>query len=142
MTESVSTSKTSDVSLEGSAVPRQAKKLQNPHSFGRVAHVPEKPFSLIRQNQKTMARVYDKRMPHLINSFLDCMYTVVEKLFLSQNGGLNILVTSRFEATRGLFWDRPPNFEPRSDEEDDTRVGTPSPNFRTTPTYSSPLFLS
>ncbi|GBM00423.1 hypothetical protein AVEN_179232-1 [Araneus ventricosus] len=41
---------------------------------------------------------------------------------------------SQFEATRGLFWDRPPNFEPRSDDEDDTRAGTPSPNFRTTPT--------
>ncbi|GBM20671.1 hypothetical protein AVEN_230251-1 [Araneus ventricosus] len=37
---------------------------------------------------------------------------------------------SRFEATRGLFRDGPRNFEPRSDDEDDT----PSPNFRATPT--------
>ncbi|GBM76685.1 hypothetical protein AVEN_48807-1 [Araneus ventricosus] len=35
-----------------------------------------------------------------------------------------VTLTSRFEAT---------NFEPRSDDKDDTRAGTPSPNFRTTP---------
>ncbi|GBN15391.1 hypothetical protein AVEN_233920-1 [Araneus ventricosus] len=40
----------------------------------------------------------------------------------------------RFEATRGLFRDGPRNFEPRSDDEDDTRAGTLSPNFRATPT--------
>ncbi|GBL83740.1 hypothetical protein AVEN_132648-1 [Araneus ventricosus] len=40
---------------------------------------------------------------------------------------------SRFEATRGLFRDGPSNFEPRTDDEDDTRAVTPSPNFRTTP---------
>ncbi|GBM83398.1 hypothetical protein AVEN_242132-1 [Araneus ventricosus] len=34
---------------------------------------------------------------------------------------------------RGLFRDGPRNFEPRSDDEDDTRAGTPSPNFRATP---------
>ncbi|GBM37437.1 hypothetical protein AVEN_221574-1 [Araneus ventricosus] len=34
----------------------------------------------------------------------------------------------------GLFWDGPRNFEPLSDEEDDTSAGTPSPNF-----YSIPL---
>ncbi|GBL76517.1 hypothetical protein AVEN_48812-1 [Araneus ventricosus] len=44
------------------------------------------------------------------------------------------ILTSRFEATRGLFWDGPRNFEPRSDDEDDTRAGTPSPNFHATPT--------
>ncbi|GBO22361.1 hypothetical protein AVEN_152536-1 [Araneus ventricosus] len=38
-----------------------------------------------------------------------------------------------FEATRGLFWDEPRNFESRSDDEDDTRAGTPSPSFRTIP---------
>ncbi|GBM10226.1 hypothetical protein AVEN_177494-1 [Araneus ventricosus] len=31
-----------------------------------------------------------------------------------------VILTSRFEATRGLFWDGPRNFEPRSDDEDDT----------------------
>ncbi|GBM19518.1 hypothetical protein AVEN_107989-1 [Araneus ventricosus] len=31
-----------------------------------------------------------------------------------------VILTSRFEATRGLFWDVPRNFEPRSDDEDDT----------------------
>ncbi|GBO22799.1 hypothetical protein AVEN_29626-1 [Araneus ventricosus] len=43
-----------------------------------------------------------------------------------------IFVTSRFEATRGLFWVGPRHFEPQSDAEEDTRAGTPSPNFRTT----------
>ncbi|GBN61340.1 hypothetical protein AVEN_265253-1, partial [Araneus ventricosus] len=45
-----------------------------------------------------------------------------------------VILTSRFEATRGLFWDGPRNFEPRSDDEDDTCAGTPSPNFHATPT--------
>ncbi|GBO34291.1 hypothetical protein AVEN_32896-1 [Araneus ventricosus] len=45
-----------------------------------------------------------------------------------------VILTSSFEATRGLFWDGPRNFEPWSDDEDDTRAGTPSPNFHTTPT--------
>ncbi|GBM13573.1 hypothetical protein AVEN_123986-1 [Araneus ventricosus] len=31
-----------------------------------------------------------------------------------------VVLTSRFEATRGLFWDGPSDFEPRSDDEDDT----------------------
>ncbi|GBN37913.1 hypothetical protein AVEN_33235-1, partial [Araneus ventricosus] len=31
---------------------------------------------------------------------------------------------SRFEATRGLFWDEPRNFEPQSDDKDDIRAGT------------------
>ncbi|GBN83449.1 hypothetical protein AVEN_92868-1 [Araneus ventricosus] len=30
-----------------------------------------------------------------------------------------VILTSRFEATRGLFWDGPRNFEPRSDDESD-----------------------
>ncbi|GBM53226.1 hypothetical protein AVEN_14244-1 [Araneus ventricosus] len=30
-----------------------------------------------------------------------------------------VILTSRLEATRGLFWDGPRNFEPRSDDEDD-----------------------
>ncbi|GBN05801.1 hypothetical protein AVEN_88105-1 [Araneus ventricosus] len=42
-------------------------------------------------------------------------------------------ITSRFEATRGLFRDGPRNFEPRSDDEDNTSAGTPSPRFRATP---------
>ncbi|GBM16885.1 hypothetical protein AVEN_186423-1 [Araneus ventricosus] len=41
---------------------------------------------------------------------------------------------SRFEATRGLFRDGPRNFDPRSDDEDDTWAGIPSPKFRATPT--------
>ncbi|GBL75999.1 hypothetical protein AVEN_234314-1 [Araneus ventricosus] len=36
-----------------------------------------------------------------------------------------IILTPNFEATRGLFWDRPRNFEPQSDDEDDTCAGTP-----------------
>ncbi|GBO23902.1 hypothetical protein AVEN_200714-1, partial [Araneus ventricosus] len=36
-------------------------------------------------------------------------------------------------ATRGLFWDGPCNFKPRSDDRDDTWAGTPSPGFRATP---------
>ncbi|GBL71966.1 hypothetical protein AVEN_115011-1 [Araneus ventricosus] len=40
-----------------------------------------------------------------------------------------VILTSRFEATQGLFWDGPCNFEPRSDDED----GTPSPSFHAAP---------
>ncbi|GBM43032.1 hypothetical protein AVEN_215166-1 [Araneus ventricosus] len=40
-----------------------------------------------------------------------------------KNLGLGIL-TSRFEATRGLFWGGPRNFEPRSDDEDGVWAGT------------------
>ncbi|GBM00937.1 hypothetical protein AVEN_151392-1 [Araneus ventricosus] len=47
---------------------------------------------------------------------------------------LLVKLTSRFEATRGLFWGGPRNFQHRSDDEDDTLVGTPSPNFHATPT--------
>ncbi|GBM26988.1 hypothetical protein AVEN_47188-1 [Araneus ventricosus] len=35
-----------------------------------------------------------------------------------------VILTSRFEVTRGLFWDGPLNFEPRSDDEYDNRAGT------------------
>ncbi|GBN00848.1 hypothetical protein AVEN_89216-1 [Araneus ventricosus] len=45
-----------------------------------------------------------------------------------------VTLTSRFEVTRGLFWDGPRNFELLSDDEDDTSAGTSSPNFHTTPT--------
>ncbi|GBL80745.1 hypothetical protein AVEN_165120-1, partial [Araneus ventricosus] len=31
-----------------------------------------------------------------------------------------VIFKSRFEAIRGLFWDGPRNFEPRSDDEGDT----------------------
>ncbi|GBN59886.1 hypothetical protein AVEN_180490-1 [Araneus ventricosus] len=37
-----------------------------------------------------------------------------------------VILTSRFEATRGLFWNGPRNFEPRSHDEDDFRT-TPPP---------------
>ncbi|GBM56653.1 hypothetical protein AVEN_123136-1 [Araneus ventricosus] len=47
---------------------------------------------------------------------------------------VSFILPSRFEATRGLFWDGPRNSEPRSDDEDNTSAGTPSPNFHTTPT--------
>ncbi|GBM76441.1 hypothetical protein AVEN_2089-1 [Araneus ventricosus] len=46
---------------------------------------------------------------------------------------VQVRLTSRFEATQRLFRDEPRNFEPLSDDEDDTQAGTPSPNFRTTP---------
>ncbi|GBM45598.1 hypothetical protein AVEN_86539-1 [Araneus ventricosus] len=49
-------------------------------------------------------------------------------------GKVSVILPSCFEATRGLFRDGPRNSEPRSDDEDDTWAGTPSPNFRTTPT--------
>ncbi|GBM85849.1 hypothetical protein AVEN_37495-1 [Araneus ventricosus] len=39
---------------------------------------------------------------------------------------------SIFEATRGLFWNEPRNFEPQTDDVDDTCAATPIPNFRTT----------
>ncbi|GBO00097.1 hypothetical protein AVEN_121750-1 [Araneus ventricosus] len=44
------------------------------------------------------------------------------------------ILTSCPEATRGLFRDGPRNFEPQSDDEDDTRAGTPSPKFPATST--------
>ncbi|GBN45112.1 hypothetical protein AVEN_160271-1 [Araneus ventricosus] len=44
------------------------------------------------------------------------------------------MLTSRFEATRGLFRDGLRNFESRSDDEEDTWDGTPSPNFHAKPT--------
>ncbi|GBM46984.1 hypothetical protein AVEN_217286-1 [Araneus ventricosus] len=34
------------------------------------------------------------------------------------------------------FWDEPRNFEPRTDDDYVTRVGTPSPSFHITPTGS------
>ncbi|GBM90447.1 hypothetical protein AVEN_111253-1 [Araneus ventricosus] len=45
-----------------------------------------------------------------------------------------VILTSRSEATRGIFWDGPRKFEPLSVDEDDTRAGIPSPNFHATPT--------
>ncbi|GBM91568.1 hypothetical protein AVEN_84476-1, partial [Araneus ventricosus] len=47
-----------------------------------------------------------------------------------------VILTSRFEATGGLFWEGPRNVEPRSDDEDTPELaGTPFPNFRTTPAW-------
>ncbi|GBN14442.1 hypothetical protein AVEN_220680-1, partial [Araneus ventricosus] len=51
------------------------------------------------------------------------------------------ILTSRSEAPRRLFWDGTRNFEPRSDDEDDTSAGTPSSNFRTTPAPIHPCGL-
>ncbi|GBO25598.1 hypothetical protein AVEN_198829-1 [Araneus ventricosus] len=39
-----------------------------------------------------------------------------------------VTLASPLKATRGLLWNWPPNFQPRSDDEDDT-----SPNFGITP---------
>ncbi|GBM97638.1 hypothetical protein AVEN_101954-1 [Araneus ventricosus] len=52
----------------------------------------------------------------------------------------HVLLTSRFEATRRLFWDGPRNFEPRSDDEDDAWAGTSlsktsTPHRRLAPMY-------
>ncbi|GBN43073.1 hypothetical protein AVEN_201041-1 [Araneus ventricosus] len=44
-----------------------------------------------------------------------------------------VILTSRFEAARGLFWDGPCNFESWSEDEGDTGAGIPSPNFHATP---------
>ncbi|GBO46323.1 hypothetical protein AVEN_163349-1 [Araneus ventricosus] len=44
-----------------------------------------------------------------------------------------VRLTSRFEAPRGLFWDGPRNFGPRSDDEDDAWAGASSSSFRTAP---------
>ncbi|GBM70969.1 hypothetical protein AVEN_102907-1 [Araneus ventricosus] len=54
-------------------------------------------------------------------------------VFLSALEFCFVILTSRFEATRGLFWDGPRNFQPRLDDEGVTWAVTPSPNFRTTP---------
>ncbi|GBN70294.1 hypothetical protein AVEN_249713-1 [Araneus ventricosus] len=43
------------------------------------------------------------------------------------------LTTSPTKSTRGLFWDGPRKFEPRSDDEHDAWDGTPSPKFNATP---------
>ncbi|GBM06323.1 hypothetical protein AVEN_121369-1 [Araneus ventricosus] len=37
------------------------------------------------------------------------------------------------QASRGLFWDGPLNFEPQPDDEDDTWAGSSSPSFHATP---------
>ncbi|GBL64963.1 hypothetical protein AVEN_171693-1, partial [Araneus ventricosus] len=44
-----------------------------------------------------------------------------------------VILMSRFEVTRGLFWDGPRNFESWSDEEGRAWAGTPDQNSRTTP---------
>ncbi|GBM93752.1 hypothetical protein AVEN_190390-1, partial [Araneus ventricosus] len=53
----------------------------------------------------------------------------VRKFKVSQELSFSLLslaiLTSRFEATRGIFWNRPHKFEPRSDNENDTGDGTP-----------------
>ncbi|GBL74169.1 hypothetical protein AVEN_182652-1 [Araneus ventricosus] len=57
----------------------------------------------------------------------------------SENLSMQILAssgaifTSPFEATRGLFWDEPRNFEPQPDDEATPEQAPSSPNFRTTP---------
>ncbi|GBO06676.1 hypothetical protein AVEN_79355-1 [Araneus ventricosus] len=60
---------------------------------------------------------------HPLSQFTATVFTSLRDLVLG-------ILTSRFEATRGLFWDGPRNFEPRSD--DDTWVGTSSPSFHAT----------
>ncbi|GBM48660.1 hypothetical protein AVEN_150224-1 [Araneus ventricosus] len=45
-----------------------------------------------------------------------------------------VILTTRFEAPRGIFWYRPRNFELRSNEEEACQLATPSPNFHATPT--------
>ncbi|GBO41563.1 hypothetical protein AVEN_149314-1 [Araneus ventricosus] len=47
----------------------------------------------------------------------------ISTIFISYGSLLPLVLvtlTSRFEATRGLFWDGSRKFEPRSDVEDDT----------------------
>ncbi|GBM56392.1 hypothetical protein AVEN_132864-1 [Araneus ventricosus] len=70
----------------------------------------------------------------------DCCTSAIktEKCFVITNLIVLVLLTFRFDATRGLFWNRPRNFEPRSDDEDDTWEATASPNFRTTPVCTCP----
>ncbi|GBN13195.1 hypothetical protein AVEN_4354-1 [Araneus ventricosus] len=36
-----------------------------------------------------------------------------------------VILASRFEPSRGLFWDGSPNFVPRSDDNDDTELESP-----------------
>ncbi|GBO30303.1 hypothetical protein AVEN_267107-1 [Araneus ventricosus] len=43
------------------------------------------------------------------------------------------MLTSRFEATRGLFWGESRNLEPQSDDDNETSVVPPPPNSRITP---------
>ncbi|GBN10021.1 hypothetical protein AVEN_33530-1 [Araneus ventricosus] len=57
---------------------------------------------------------------------------VFASIILSTSHHSLIIVTSRFEATRGLYWDGPRNFEPRSD--DDSWADTYTLLHRTTPT--------
>ncbi|GFW90012.1 hypothetical protein TNCV_2172071 [Trichonephila clavipes] len=49
---------------------------------------------------------------------------------LSEGGNINVALFSYTKA----FGDGPLHFEPRSSDEDNTRAGNPSPNYRTTPT--------
>ncbi|GBM29554.1 hypothetical protein AVEN_206396-1 [Araneus ventricosus] len=56
-----------------------------------------------------------------------------DSLFQAKIEVINFAAEWALKTTRGLFRDGPRNFEPRSDDEDDTRAGTPSPNFSATP---------
>ncbi|GBN96015.1 hypothetical protein AVEN_110249-1 [Araneus ventricosus] len=60
----------------------------------------------------------------MVRNFLVCT-------IIPGDGGL--FEKSGRKSTRGLFWDGPRNFEPWSDDEDDTWAGTPTPNFHATP---------
>ncbi|GBM59577.1 hypothetical protein AVEN_30078-1 [Araneus ventricosus] len=64
-------------------------------------------------------------------SLVDC-----SQRFLKQNMDANATICRKItqKEIRGLFWDGPRNFEPRSDDEDDAGLAPPSPNFRATPT--------
>ncbi|GBM82761.1 hypothetical protein AVEN_272318-1 [Araneus ventricosus] len=80
---------------------------------------------------------YNAREPDAIlisvNRLILCQFVTYDVALCAVSFSL-VILTSRFESTRGLFWDGPRNFHPRSDDEDDTRAGTPSPNFHATPT--------
>ncbi|GBM24449.1 hypothetical protein AVEN_41097-1 [Araneus ventricosus] len=73
----------------------------------------------------------------------DCTVDIIAKGLRDHYSQVPIslaVLTSRFEATRGLFWDGLRNFE-RSDDEDDTRAGTSSPNLDATTAVAWPTRL-
>ncbi|GBM82542.1 hypothetical protein AVEN_29330-1 [Araneus ventricosus] len=65
---------------------------------------------------KEMKQGQEDMQANILNVISTKVYAIVEvELSL-----VLVILTSRFEATRRLFWDGPCNFEPRSDVEDDT----------------------
>ncbi|GFX44096.1 hypothetical protein TNCV_4118921 [Trichonephila clavipes] len=63
-----------------------------------------------------------------------CMVNFISELGKNAQVGVGKLTFEFFVCYTRAFGDGPRNFEPWSSDVDDTRAGTPSPNYHTTPT--------